>query len=204
MTTVNWKRKLGEVEGEEIPFDVTFNVYEEGTLIGEVKAHKTLLAIASPVFKGQFFTCDTKDKNAVKIDIYDTTYSAFHIMIADVYSKHSLKDWLEAAKIGEVFEVLNLVKRYMMDDQVAVAEESLATFSLTWHNIVDSAATAERFFATELEPQAKQLHLRCVKLLKLFISGPHGGHSAADFLEHHLDKLEPASKLLMQSRDINC
>jgi len=204
MTTINWKRQLGNVEGGEIPFDVAFNIYEEGTLSGKVKAHKNLLAFASPVFKGQFFTCDTQDKNAAEINIYDTTYWAFNLMIADVYSKHSLKEWLSVAKIGEVFEVLKLVKRYMIDDQVAATEKSLATCSLTWRNIVDSAATAECFFATDLEPEAKQLHLRCVKTLKYFISGPEGGCRAAKFVEDHLDKLEAASKLLVQSKELHC
>lgn len=207
MTTIDWRRQLGNVEGEEIPFDVTFNIYEEGTLSGKVKAHKTLLAFASPVFKGQFFTCDTQDKNAAEINIYDTTYFAFNLMITDVYSKskHTLKEWLEGfAKIGEVFEVLKLVKRYMIDDQVAATEKSLANCSLTWSNIVDSAATAERFFATDLEPEAKQLHLRCVKMLRFFISGPDGGCRAAQFVEDHLDRLEVASKLLVQSKEHHC
>ena len=63
-STIDWKSRLGEVEGEEIPFDITFNVFEEGTLMGGIQAHKMVLAIASPVFKRQFFTCDTQDKSA--------------------------------------------------------------------------------------------------------------------------------------------
>ena len=204
MTTINWKRQLGEVEGEEIPFDISFNVFEEGVLIGSIKAHKTVLAIASPVFKRQFFTCDTRDKNAAEIDIYDTTYSAFNIMIADVYSKHSLREWLSIAKIEKVFEVLKLVKKYMIDDQVAVAEKSLDTFSLTYDNIVDSATTAEHFFSTEMEAEARLLYLRCVKKLKLFISGPEGGFGAAGFVQRNLDQMEAACKLLVHTRDIDC
>jgi len=204
MTTINWKRQLGEVEGEEIPFDISFNVFEEGVLIGSIKAHKTVLAIASPVFKRQFFTCDTRDKNAAEIDVYDTTYSAFNIMIADVYSKHSLREWLSIAKIEKVFEVLKLVKKYMIDDQITVAEESLATFALNFHNIVESATTAEYFFATELEAEARQLHLRCVKILKFCVSGPDGGSRAAHFLERNLENMKTACKLLVLSGDINC
>lgn len=203
-TTIDWKSRLGEVEGEEIPFDITFNVFEEGTLMGGIQAHKMVLAIASPVFKRQFFTCDTQDKSAAEIDIYDTTYSAFHIMIADVYSKFSLKEWLGTAEVGEVFEVLKLVKKYMIDDQVAVAEKSLDTFSLTYDNIVDSATTAEHFFATEMEAEARLLYLRCVKKLKLFISGPEGGFGAAGFVQRHLDQMEAACKLLVHTRDIDC
>ena len=79
-TSVNWSRMLEQLEGEEIPYDVTFNVFEEGALIGSVKAHKMLLAIVSPVFKAQFFTRDTLDKTAEEINIYcqTNTYSAFN------------------------------------------------------------------------------------------------------------------------------
>ena len=204
MTSFDWTRQFEQLEGEEIPYDVTFDVYEEGTLIGSIKAHKVVLAIASPVFKAQFFTCDTQDKNASKIDIYDTTYSAFYTMIAAIYNKHSLAVCLSFAKVKEVFELLKLARKYMIDDQTDVVEESLATFSLSYENLADSAAIAEHYFGTNLEAESKQLHLRCVKKLKCYISGPEGGTLAAKFLEDHADKLEAAGKLLVHSKDTNC
>merc|ERR1712181_156434 len=57
---------------------------------------------------------------------------------------------------------------------------------------------------TNLEAEAKQLHLRCVKKLKCYISGPEGGTLAAKVMEDHADKLEAAVKLLGFSKDINC
>ena len=204
MASINWSRQLEQLWGGEIPYDVTFNVYDEGTKIGRVKAHKMVLAIASPVFRGQFFTCDTQDKNASEIDIYDTTFSAFHIMIAVIYSKDSLIGWLVSAKIEEVFDMLNLVRRYMFDDLVAVTKEGLSNFFLSYENLVDSAAIAERYFGTDVEAEAKQLHSRCVKKLKCSISGPEGGFLAAKFLEDHADKVKAAGKLLLHSKKINC
>jgi len=204
MTSFDWSRQFEQVGDGEIPYDITFNVYEEGTFIGSIKAHKVVLAINSPVFEKQFFTCDTQDKNASEMDIYDTTYSAFHIMIADIYNKHSLIEWLNVAKVEQVFDVLKLLKRYMMDDQVAVAEKSLATFSLSYANLVDSATIAKHYFSTTMEAEAKQLYSQCVKKLKCFISGPNGGSLAAKFLEDHADNMEAAGKLLIHSKDINC
>jgi len=204
MATVNWSRQLEQLEAEEIPYDVTFNVYEKGTKIGRVKAHKMVLAIASPVFRGQFFTCDTQDRTASEIDIYDTTYSAFQVMIDVIYSKYSLTWWQGSSNIEEVFDMLSLVRRYMIDDLVAVTKEGLATFVLSYENLVDSVAIAERYFGTDLESESKQLHLRCVKKLKCYISGPDGGSLAAKFLEDHADKLEAAVKLLGHSQVINC
>jgi len=204
MTSFDWSRQFEQHGNGEIPYDITFNVYEEETFIGNIKAHKVVLAIKSPVFKGQFFTCDTQDKNASEIDIYDTTYSAFYIMIADLYIKHALFDWLNSAKVEQVFDVLKLLRRYMLDLQVGLAEVSLATFSLLYDNLVESATIAERYFGTTLEAEAKQLHSRCVKRLKCYISGPDGGSLAAKFLGDHAGNMEAAGKLLLHSKDINC
>ena len=131
MTSFDWSRQFEQPGDGEIPYNITFNGYEEGTFIGSIKAHKEFLAINSPVFEKQFYTCDTRDKNASEIDIYDTTYSAFYIMIADLYIKHSLIDWLNGAKVEQVFDVLKLLRRYMLDHQVGLAEVSLALSSLS-------------------------------------------------------------------------
>ena len=204
MASVNWSRQLEQLEAEETPYDVTFNVYEKETKIGRVKAHKMVLAIASPVFRGQFFTCDTQDKTVSEIDIYDTTYSTFQVMIDVIYNKYSLTRWLGFSKMEQVLDMHNLVKRYMLDDLFVVTKEGLYTFFLSYENLVDSAVVARHYFGTDLEAEVKQLHSRCVKKLKCYISGPDGGSLAAKFLEDHADKLEAAGKLLVHSKGINC
>ena len=92
----------------------------------------------------------------------------------------------------------------MIDDLVAVTEKGLSTFFLSYENLVEPAAIAERYFGTDLEAESKQLHLRCVKKLKCYISGPDGGSLAAKFLEDQADEMEAAGKLLVHSKETNC
>eukprot|EP00092_Neocalanus_flemingeri_P063116 GFUD01076298.1.p1 GENE.GFUD01076298.1~~GFUD01076298.1.p1 ORF type:complete len:218 (-),score=47.99 GFUD01076298.1:262-915(-) len=70
-----------------IPKDVTFTIIENGKAVGKgIDAHKCHLALATTVFKAQFFGAARETKDV--IPIRGTTRRAFKTMIDFIYGKH--------------------------------------------------------------------------------------------------------------------
>jgi len=105
-----------------IPSDITFNFYEKTKTIdgggvevevrkyvGQVKAHKFLLASCSQVFKESFFSPNFED-SAEELIVEDSTLRAFRIMIDFIYGRFpKLRGHLE---ICEMFEIENVADQY--------------------------------------------------------------------------------------------
>eukprot|EP00092_Neocalanus_flemingeri_P017119 GFUD01018514.1.p1 GENE.GFUD01018514.1~~GFUD01018514.1.p1 ORF type:complete len:286 (+),score=62.63 GFUD01018514.1:65-922(+) len=139
-----------------IPTDVTFQILTSGK---EVKAHKYVLALASPVFKKQFFG-DAKETEDV-IPVKETTEESFKTMIDFTYGKEI--DWKEMT-IEDLFNVSNMAKKYLNDTLMKEVQKVFEEVHITEENAVTVAATAEEF--VQFEDISKTLVLHCAKFLK--------------------------------------
>eukprot|EP00092_Neocalanus_flemingeri_P017118 GFUD01018513.1.p1 GENE.GFUD01018513.1~~GFUD01018513.1.p1 ORF type:complete len:285 (-),score=58.94 GFUD01018513.1:89-943(-) len=139
-----------------IPTDVTFQILTSGK---EVKAHKYVLALASPVFKKQFFG-DAKETEDV-IPVKETTEESFKTMIDFTYGKEI--DWKEMT-IEDLFNVSNMAEKYLNETLMKEVQKVFEDVDITVDNAVTVAATAEEF--SQFEDISKALVVHCVKFLK--------------------------------------
>jgi len=99
-----------------IPTDVTFEVKEKnpqgdhdnGNETSTFRAHKMVLAVASPVFQAEFFGLAKEVTDVIPVS--DTTKEAFDTMLNHVY----LKDVNLDVSFEKIFEVVNLAEKYEM------------------------------------------------------------------------------------------
>eukprot|EP00092_Neocalanus_flemingeri_P076197 GFUD01094473.1.p1 GENE.GFUD01094473.1~~GFUD01094473.1.p1 ORF type:complete len:394 (+),score=98.25 GFUD01094473.1:89-1270(+) len=143
-----------------LPTDVTFQIVTSGN---EVKAHKYVLALASPVFKKQFFG-DAKDTKDV-IPVPETTEESFKTMIDFTYGKEI--DWKKMT-IEELFNVANMAKKYLIDTLMKEVQKVFEEVPITEENVVTVAATAEEF--RQFEDISNTLVLHCAKFLKSVVN----------------------------------
>ena len=88
--------------GNNIPTDISIRVIDKDagqTQSHIFKAHKIVLALASPVFQAEFFGL-AKDKSD-KVLVQDTTKDALEAMIDHVYLK----------KVDQLHEIVNLAEK---------------------------------------------------------------------------------------------
>jgi len=125
-TPFNWSlvaQIMDEAFG--IPTDVTFHILE-GDQTEEVKTHKIILGIVSPVFKTMFFTTNVGDKAAKEIKIKETTKEAFQIMIDAIYSTRSIEVSLKEKSVEDIFDVVDLLERYQVLDLLEEVKKNLS------------------------------------------------------------------------------
>ena len=122
LSNVSWVKFLNTDAG--LPHDITFKFYEKmkataegndelrvGKFVGEIKAHKFLLASCSEVFKERLLHSSNSLINELHIE--DSSYSAFKIMIDFMYGK--FPRLRGRADICEIFEIENLADQYRID-----------------------------------------------------------------------------------------
>ena len=92
-----------------IPFDVHFEIEdEEGTTLGMVGGHKTIMALKSPVFKAMLFG-PLAEGDSIKIK--NTSMFAFKRMLA--YMHDAERDWRPwSVDIRDLFLIADLAERY--------------------------------------------------------------------------------------------
>ena len=102
-----------------IPPDVTFQIMnynhnqessgerEEESVEGDIKGHKVILGMFSPVFKQEFFGPAKEIKDI--IPVRQTTFYAFTKMFDYIYQKNV--DW-EDLSVLELYDVVNLAEKY--------------------------------------------------------------------------------------------
>ena len=93
-----------------LPTDVSFLFQVEGGSVTEVKAHKLILAIASDVFKKNFFGSFESES---KISIEDATEEVFKAMIEYIYNKKM--DWKD-------YKLTFLASLYYLADKYDISE----------------------------------------------------------------------------------
>ena len=92
-----------------IPYDVHFEIEDdEGSNVGLVEGHKTILALKSPVFKAMLFGPLAETGNLIKIR--KTSVFAFREML--VYIHDAKMDWRPwSLDLRELFRMADLAER---------------------------------------------------------------------------------------------
>ena len=125
------------LDPSDIPFDITFVIEECGS---EIKAHKLIMAMGSPMCKKQFFGELRENKH--EILIVNTTKDAFVTLVDFLYGKEV--DWAKKT-IKDLFDVANMAEEYQIDALTEEIEEAAKRFPFSEQNVVSSASTAEKF-----------------------------------------------------------
>lgn len=132
-----------------IPFDVTFQIMassehssrvSEEVVLGEVKGHKLILGLISPVFKNQFFG-NAKDEEEI-IPVRQTNKEAFEKMITYIYSKPV--DWSSMTVI-DLYDVVNLAEKYDVSSLMDEVKTQLVKYPLTTENLMEVATTVDEY-----------------------------------------------------------
>jgi len=162
-TPFDWSNMITRVVNETPP-DVIF-VIPDGDIKAEVDAHKMVLGMISLVFRRSFFSTDTADRTAQRIEILETTKPAFQIMVDAIYNRTTINASLKDKSVDEVFAVVNIVKRFEISELVVAVTQFLSTFSITDDTVLEVASEAMEYSALFKE-ESRQLLLTCAKFLK--------------------------------------
>ena len=108
---VDWPTRFAQLDFQ-VSADVTFRIEDNGEdEVGagnEVKAHKIILAMASPVFMNMLFVSELKDKKSNVIIVKETTMAAFKTLVEAIYNTVGMEDGLQGKTVAEIFQVLDL------------------------------------------------------------------------------------------------
>jgi len=159
---IRWGHFLGD--DPPLPPDVTFKLIEGEVVVGELKAHKYLLASVSPVFRKQFFGKLAEEKNV--IDIKETTYYAFKYLMEYIYNGLSE---INEDEIGleEIFEIVNLAEKYDIKTLRDEIPRLLGDILIDESNVLDVSRIAMVF--KHFEVISNQLLSKCSDYLKLIL-----------------------------------
>ena len=157
-----------------IPTDVTFqimsvrcdeDVEKNETVSGEVKGHKLILGMFSPVFKSEFFGSLKETQNV--IPVRQTTLEAFKTMFDYIYQQESA--WSRLSML-ELYDVVNLAEKYDVSGLMEELRLQMTTLPLTLEGLMDVADTAAQF--TQFPAIFSTLLLTCAKFLKKTLRTP--------------------------------
>ena len=153
-----------------VPFDIRFEIEDkEGTSLGIVGGHKTILALKSPVFKAMLFGPLAEVGDLVKIR--DTSMFAFTEMLNYIYGVPS--DSLPWSKeVRDLFLIADLAEKYnlpgLMGETVSYAEDYV--FAFRQEQLIDIVKTAEGFHV--FEELSEALLGRCAAFLEALLETP--------------------------------
>ena len=158
----NWKEFLSE--DSELPPDVFLRVAGgEGDGGKTFKAHKTLLAGVSPVFRKQFF--GLMKEVAEVVEVKETTPEAFDTVLSYIYKlpgeiTFSIVDKIDCPQ--KLFELLQLADRYQIQNLVTVTSNVLETyFDITRENVIFTVNVAQNYQKI-FEDLGRKVLVRCV------------------------------------------
>ena len=155
-----WMGKKEHLDPDNgIPTDVTLLIEDVSGVEVELKAHKFCLSVASPVFRQMFYGSLKECRETIPIE--DSTKEAFEAMIAFVYEVDI--DW-KAKTEQELFNILNLAKKYIIEEMSEYLEKVLGSVDLSLDTVVKSAAIAVEF--SHFEEHSEILLTRCAKFIK--------------------------------------
>jgi len=142
-----------------LPTDVTF-VFKQGDGEAEVKAHKFVIAMGSPVFATQFYGKfkEPKDRIAMK----DTTKEAFETMIEYIYG--NTVDWVNMT-VEKLFAIANMAEKYQVGNLMNEVDEAAVEFSVVDNDDAIAIASTAREFS-QFEGLRDLLLKRCSSYLK--------------------------------------
>ena len=155
----NWAALLDS--SSNIPTDITFKVVEKDGSESQAhvfKAHKMVLAVASPVFQAEFFGLAKETSDMILVQ--DTTKEAFETMIDHVY----LKNVTLKASFHRLYEIVNLAEKYEMQSLMKKVVEHLEAMPLNSEEVVmEVTALAEMF--PGFNEVSRSLLLRCASFM---------------------------------------
>ena len=177
-TNMKWSRISDFLEEDsEIPTDIAFEIVDDvGTELGTVGAHKLILAAHSVFFRKAFFGTGLtfKEGTTGTVIVKETTKEAFLTMIDFIYER---KINLANRTVEELFDILNISKRYQLDDLTLAINNHFKDFPFTlkrtdiWSlyrypdpDILKVVAYAEEF--EQFPDEKKSLFNRAVIFLK--------------------------------------
>ena len=119
----------------EIPTDISFEIVD-GTEIVTLKAHKLILAAHSVFFRKAFFGSGLNFKESSgTVIIKETTKEAFEAMIDFIYEKN--KNFGSNQTVEQLFDLLNISKRYQVDELSLAILNHFKNFPWTRNNLSD-------------------------------------------------------------------
>ena len=144
------------LDPSEVPYDVTFVIEECGS---EVKAHKLIMAMGSPMCLKQFYG-ELKEIEG-KIVIKSTTKDAFTTMVDFFYGKEV--NW-EKKTAEELFEIANMAEKY----QVVALKEKIDwaarnCLHISEETVVTIAAVAKNY--SQFEDLNNTILFKCTEFL---------------------------------------
>ena len=165
---IKWSTRVALLlaQTDSILTDVTFEI--EGKI---VRAHKLILAMASPVFMKMFFTSEFADKKAQEIPVKETTHEAFEVMVEAIYNTTSMQKTPLMKSAGDIFDVLNLAVKYEIPKMEITAKACLAAFPVTKDTLLTVASDAQAFLVPFRE-EATEVLARCAGLCWTLFSRP--------------------------------
>jgi len=191
LKTVDFSQFLHDNSG--IPFDVDFEVieevFDEFTNVKleldrkKVKAHKTFLSAASPVFKSLFYGKMKADRNYFAIK--DTRIKAFELFIQSIYGAENLK-----MDIKDMFEIMDLADFYIIDE-IKVKMIDAIKKEITFENLKTVADAASTYIHDE--GLARNLLKNCGKFLQTNLGSKD---QISEFLQDELMEPELIKRLL--------
>ena len=207
-TDIDWSSRPAKFlqPDSEIPSDIIFQIVEDEpkqNVSHEVKAHKMILAMASPVFRKMFYVSETEDKTAKKIVVKETTVAAFQVMINAIYRMESIKDSLKEKTMDDIFAVLNMVVKYEIPELVLATRECLANFPIKEIKIALEIASATMKYSVIFQEEAQLLLLSCAKFLQPKFSDANSVFKFFADNPNHKDVIQELM-ILMSSIEIEC
>ena len=131
-TNMKWSRISDFLkEDSEIPTDIAFEIVDDfDTESGTVRAHKFILAAHSVFFRKAFFGTGLtfKEGTTGTVIVKETTKEAILTMIDFIYEK---KINLANRTVEELFDILNISKRYQLDDLTLAINNHFKNFPFT-------------------------------------------------------------------------
>ena len=140
-----------------VPTDVTFVISQCGS---EVKAHKWVLAMGSPVLQKLFYGALAKGTEETVL-VKETTKEAFVKKLDFLYGKEV--DW-KVMTVDELFNIANMAEKYHVDALKESVKKALEAYPIDENNVVICASHAREYHQFEELSQALLLH--CTKFLK--------------------------------------
>jgi len=153
----NGKSRRSNEDDSDLPYDITFEIIGNERCKGrKIKAHKSILAVISPVFKRMFYGALKETRNVIPIE--QTTADAFEKLIDFFY--HVDIDY-KSMGVLELFDMVNLAEQYDVPKLMRELIVGLTMVPLTMQNFMEVANIASKF--SQFEDASSALLLHCAK-----------------------------------------
>jgi len=153
----NSKSRRIDEDDSDLPYDITFEIIGNERCKGrKVKAHKSILAVISPVFKRMLYGAMKETRDVIPVE--QTTADAFEKFIDFFY--HVDIDYKNMTVL-ELFDMVNLAEQYDVPKLMEELIVGLTMVPLTMENFMEVATIASKF--SEFEDASSALLLHCAK-----------------------------------------